>query len=148
MARPLHHWTDEHYQFLADNIKGTPYKELHKMINAHFSLNLTFSQVIGAINRRDLTNGIVMNFQKGHTPFNKGWKGWQAGGNAKKTQFKKGRISENHRPVGSERTDTKDGYVFIKVAEPNVWDLKHRHIWREAGREIPEGYALIFADGD
>lgn len=27
----------------------------------------------------------------------------------------------NHKPVGSERIDSKDGYVLIKVAEPRTW---------------------------
>ena len=143
----MHNWTDEQYQFLKENIKGTPRKELHKMFNEHFNLNLKFTQIDGAITRKKLNNGRVGKFRKGFVPWNKGMKGWQPGGRSSVTQFKKGQPPINWRPVGSERLD-KDGYTVVKVAEPNEWMLKHRKIWQDAGREIPGGHALLFIDGD
>lgn len=45
-------------------------------------------------------------FKKGLVPWNKGLKGWQAGGNSKKTQFKRGHGNSNNAlPVGSEKKD-------------------------------------------
>ena len=61
-----------------------------------------------------------------------------------KTSFKKGNIPSNHREVGEERT--KDGYIEIKVAEPNKWELKHRVIYKKHFGEIPKGYNIMFAD--
>ena len=142
-----HHWTEEQYQFLADNIEGTSYKRMTELFNERFNTDLSTNKVGAALRRRKLTNGISAEFTKGHIPFNKGLKGWDAGGNSHKTRYQKGRISENYKPVGTERID-KEGYTYIKVSNPNVWELKHRHIWKESGRELPEGSALLFADGD
>lgn len=144
----MHKWTEEQYQYLADNVKGTPYKELTERFNAKYGASLKVSTLGAALGRRNLTNGISANFSKGHQPHNKGIKGWQAGGNSRNTQFKKGRVSENYKPVGSERVDSKDGYTYIKVADPKTWELKHRHIWLQSGRKIPEGHTVLFADGD
>ena len=32
----MHKWTEEQYQYLADNVKGTPYKELTERFNAKY----------------------------------------------------------------------------------------------------------------
>ena len=50
-------------------------------------------------------------------------------------------------PVGTERTNT-DGYVEIKIADPNKWKGKHRIIWEETHGPIPKGHVVIFADGN
>lgn len=47
-------------------------------------------------------------------------------------------------PVGSERESK--GYIMVKVAEPNVWIEKHRHIYESMYGNIPTGYKVIFAD--
>ena len=50
--------------------------------------------------------------------------------NMKKQHLKKGNRPHNYRPVGSERI-TVDGFIEIKVADPNKWDLKSRVIYQE-----------------
>ena len=57
--------------------------------------------------------------------------------------FKKGHISENKREVGAERVNVY-GYIEIKVAEPNVWRLKHRIVWEQHNGAIPPGYNVQF----
>lgn len=79
-------------------------------------------------------------FPEGHRPWNAGRKGWQAGGRARLTQFKKGHRGARQRPVGSER-ETRDG-IEIKVAEPNVWIAKARFVWEQAFGPIPKGYLV------
>ena len=49
----------------------------------------------------------------------------------------------NHRSVGYERI-TVDGYVEVKVAEPNVFELKHRQIWEQQHGKIPDNHVLVF----
>lgn len=44
---------------------------------------------------------------------------------ARKTMFRKGNIPANHKPIGYERINA-DGYIEVKVAEPNKFRLKHR----------------------
>ena len=65
----------------------------------------------------------------------------------KATMFEKGNIPKNSRDIGSERI-TKDGYTEIKIADPDVWVLKHRLIYEKYYGEIPAGYSVIFGDGD
>ena len=84
-------------------------------------------------------------FPKGNTPWNKGMKGLQIGG--QETQFKKGSVPPNHREVGSERID-EDGYTYIKIAEHTRWVLKHRHIYEQHHGKLEPHMIVIFKDGD
>jgi len=61
--------------------------------------------------------------------------------------FKKGQLPTNHRIIGSERI-TKDGYIEVKIAEPDKWELKHIHIWESVNGKKPENSVVIFLDGD
>lgn len=119
------------------------------MVNKEFGLNLTFTQIQAFLKRNQLTNGRNTSFKKGQSPWNKGMKGLDIGG--KETQFKKGQRPVNYRPIGSEMID-KEGYTRIKISDhgtyPQRWKLKHRILWENINGPIPEGHALIFADGD
>lgn len=91
-------------------------------------------------------------FPKGHKPLNKGRKQTEYMSETqiektKATRFKKGHMPKNHKPVGYERI-TRDGYVEVKTAEPNVFELKHRLVWVECNGEIPVGYNVQFRDGN
>ena len=57
--------------------------------------------------------------------------------------FKKGHRPHNHRAVGSERINV-DGYIEVKVAEPNRWRVKHRIVWESVHGEIPRGFNVQF----
>ena len=62
--------------------------------------------------------------------------------------FKKGHQPANHREVGSERTNV-EGYVEIKVAEPNRWQLKHRVMYENYHNvKLKSTDVVIFLDGD
>ena len=146
-------WTDEVIQFMIENYKGKDNIELAELLNKRFNLNTNGDRVCNVkanLKRRqgiDLTTGINRGcFKKGNVPVNKGTKGlYNVGGN--RTSFKKGNIPPNKRPTGSERVNV-DGYIEIKVGDPNTWDLKHRVVYREHYGEIPEGYNVIFLDGN
>ena len=142
--RKQHKWTDEEKEYLALIVKGSTYKEITEKMNDKFEYDFSEGQIKGAMARYKLATGTGGYFKKGSTPWNKGTKGLTK---ANKTSFKKGMIHFNYKQVGEERID-KYGYVQIKVAEPNVWDLKHRVIYREHYGEIPNGYNIIFADGN
>ncbi len=93
-------------------------------------------------------------FQKGDDPWNKGTH-YRAGGRSAETQFKagtrQGRASILWMPIGSERVRS-DGYLERKLTDTGVtrrdFVCIHHIVWREAGREIPPGHALIFKDGN
>lgn len=141
----MHWWSKEELNYLREKYKLHTIAELLPMFNENFNVDVTYDQLKGALSRNKILSGRNGQFPKGHEPFNKGMKGINFGG--KETQFKKGQTPINYRPVGSERL-TKDGYVEIKVADPNKWRLKHRALWEQENGRIPKGYALIFGDGD
>lgn len=91
-------------------------------------------------------------FKPGHVTWNKGKKGWQAGGRSVDTQLKLGqRPSNTWRPVGAERT-TKDGLLQRKVADTgdkkSDWRMVHVLIWESENGDLPDGYIVIFKDGN
>lgn len=91
-------------------------------------------------------------FPPGHAPFNKGIKGWQAGGRSGETQFKKGNVSARWDPdtyfVGALRMNA-DGYVDIKIKEGSrAWRAFHIVLWEDANGPLPKGHCLRFNDGD
>lgn len=143
-----HKYTDEERQFFAEYVPGHSYKEIQKEFITRFGWEITISQVNSYIGNHKLNTGRTGYFPKGHVPENKGKKmSPEIYEKCKGTMFKKGNIPSNHRPVGSERIN-RDGYIEIKIAEPNKWMLKHRFIWQQVNGAIPNGHILIFRDND
>lgn len=95
--------------------------------------------------------GITNRFEKGHTPWNIGMKGFQAGGRAKQTQFKPGSKPHTWKPLGSERI-SRDGYLQRKVTDtgypPKDWVGVHILLWIEAHGPVPQGHNVTFRDGN
>lgn len=148
-----HKYTNEEDKFLIDNVKGISLKELTDKFNQRFNINLSESSIANRKNKLHLSSGIVGGqFQKGQEPVNKGKK-WddyiskEKQEKIKKTWFKKGNIPHNHRNVFEERLD-KNGYIEIKIKEPNVWHEKQRYIYEQHYGKIPKGHKVIFLDGN
>ena len=137
-------WSDKEKEYLKEITPGHHYAEIVELMNKKFDREFTVELVKNAIGRYKLNTGFNGRFKKGNVPANKGQKGVCAKG-AEKGWFKKGQVSINHKPVGSERIDL-DGYTLIKVAEPNKWKLKHRVIYEKAYGPIPPNMAVIFLD--
>ena len=135
-------WSDKEKEYLKEITPGHHYAEIVELMNKKFDREFTFELVKNAIGRYKLNTGFNGRFKKGNVPANKGQKGVCAKG-AEKGWFKKGQVSINHKPVGSERIDV-DGYTLIKVSEPNKWQLKHRVIYEKAYGPIPSNMAVIF----
>lgn len=96
--------------------------------------------------------GRVTRFKKGSTPYTKGrkieeWMSPEGIANSTKTRFRKGQLSHNIRPVGSERVNV-EGYIEIKIADPNKWRQKQRVVWESANGPVPDGYVVSFRDGN
>lgn len=85
-------------------------------------------------------------FPAGLVPWNKGMKGWNAGGRADLTKFRRGHRGARQKPVGTERME-RDG-LMVKVAEPNVWKPKARVVWEKHFGPIPQGCVVRLKDGD
>lgn len=145
-------YTEQHFNFIKENVKNTE-KDLVKMFNEKFEIKITVGILGNIKSKLGIRSGLVGGrFEKGHNSFNKGKK-WDefmsvdGQTNSLKTTFKKGHQPHNHRTIGSERIN-KDGYVEIKIAEPNKWQLKHRYVYEQAFGIIPKGKKLIFLDGN
>ncbi len=93
---------------------------------------------------------VSQRFRPGHVPWNKGIP-HSARDRAIETQFKPGHVPHQWRPIGTERV-CDGGYLQRKLTDTGVtrrdYVPVHHIVWREAGREIPKGHALIFRDGN
>lgn len=143
-SKRLHKWSEEEKEYLTSIVKGKTYKEITSLMKDRFNYNFTDDQIKGAMNRYKLTTGTTGCFKKGSTPWNKGLKGYMG---ANKTSFKKGTIPPNQVPVGTE-SYTKGGYIKVKIANPNKWELKQRLVYKQHHGEIPKDHKIIFADND
>jgi len=141
-----HKYTPEQLEFIQENIKKMTWKELATLFNETYSTNLSKKALSATGKRYGMKSGRTGCFPKGHRPWNIGLKGVCTGG--KETQFKKGHTPHNWVPVGTERLNN-DGYVEVKIADPNKRALKHRLVWeKHHGRPVPPGRAVIFGDGN
>lgn len=115
-------FTIEQEQFVKKNVFGKTSEELTKLVNQRFNLNLTIKQIQYYKKFHKLKSGVV-------------------------TKFQNGQVSYNKRPVGSEFIST-DGYTYIKVAEPDIWQHKQIYIYEQNYGKIPKGYSVMFLDQD
>lgn len=140
----MHIFTEAEGKFIRDNAAGISNQELTDRFNQHFGSEIGINSIKAYKKNHKISSGLTGHFPKGNVPLNKGKKG---SGGWKPTQFKKGSIPVNYRPVGSERINV-DGYTEVKIADPNKWRLKHIVTWEEHNGPLPKGYAVIFGDGD
>lgn len=142
-----HNYTPEEREFIERNYLGIKSTDLAQMFNAEFGTDLSRGQIKAYLTNHNLRNCVVCRFSKGHVPANKGKKmSAEVYARASATMFKKGHVPVNHRPVGSERIDSKDGYHLVKVAEPNKWRLKHVILWEQHNGPVPKGHKIVFAN--
>lgn len=140
-----HKFTDAEKDFMREYTPGHSYKEIQAAFVERFGWGITLGQVSSFVKRYNLSTGRTGRFEKGHTPPNKGMKGFHPQG-SEKGWFKKGHTPANTRMIGEERIN-KDGYTEVKVGH-NTWALKHRVIWENANGEIPKDCVVIFKDND
>lgn len=105
-----------------------------------------------AAHRLDGVKGLGSRFQAGHTTWNKGLKGWTAGGRSKLTRFKKGNRSKRWNPedyaIGALRINS-DGQLDIKVREGmRGWYCMARWVWMTERGPIPPKGLIRAINGD
>lgn len=97
--------------------------------------------------RKGSAVGKSSQFQKGHATWNKGRKGYQPGGRAKDTQFRRGNKPHTWVPIGTEQI--RDGYLWRKITDHggrHDWKQVHVMLWEEHRGPIPAGMILVFRD--
>lgn len=136
-------FAQKHKAFIKAHLIGIGNAKMAQMVNETFDTNYTTQQIKSLKHNNKWSSGLDGRFQKGLVPYNKGKK---RPGVKSETSFQPGHTPHNHRPVGSERVT--DGYVYIKVAEPKTWRLKHVLIWEKHHGKVPKNHVILFADQD
>lgn len=117
--RSEYYFTDEMVSFLEKNVKSNKWDEITKKFNSHFSTSKSTSAIKSSCVRSfGFVNGLP---------------------NCTCLENKK-------HPLGTERI--YHGYIVIKTAQPNIWTPKHILLWEQKNGPVPDGYCIIFADGD
>ena len=139
--------------YIRANYVGVGHQQMADRLNAKFGTHYTKQQIRSFYHNHKLNSGLTGRFEKGHEPANKGKKGVSYPG-CEKTQFKKGILPANTKPIGYERI-SKDGYVEVKIkmrpSRPDCNDNfvpKHRLIWEKAYGPIPPDCVVIFKDSN
>lgn len=145
-------WRDhpEMVEFMINFIPGHHEAEIISAFDEKFGIRMKRSQVKNFKINYGIKSGTQGGtFFKGQPAHNKGKKmPAEIYEKCKPTMFKKGSVPHNHKPVGSERMTT-DGYIEVKLAEPNKWKAKQRHVWEErTGEKLTRNDVIIFLDGD
>lgn len=141
-------YTEAEKEFIRSFAFGHSHREITDAFNERFNPPIGTNQIRAYLKNNKILTGRTGFFEKGHVPANKGTHtgGWEP------TQFKKGNMPANHKPVGTEsvRSNYKKGqkYVYVKVAEPNRWRMKHILVWEKHHGPVPKGKIIIFLDGN
>ena len=136
-------FTPELIKYMRENAHGVPIKDLTKMINNNFGIDLQYNQVRSAMRNYKIKCGVGSTFKPGHVPWSKGKK---TGGGPPHTLFQKGHCQADPMPIGTE-TVRADG-VWVKVGNPTIWRQKHRLVLEAENGPLPKGHAIIFGDGN
>ena len=143
MSQKPHKWSEEEKKYLGEITSGKHRKEILDLMNEKFEYNFKLSQIESAIKRYGYNTGFNGQFQKKQKSWNKGTKGLTG---PNKTSFQKGCKPWNKKEIGSERIDS-NGYILMKVKEPNVWKLKHRVLYEKYHNiKLTQDDVVIFAD--
>ncbi|ABR48751.1 hypothetical protein Amet_2599 [Alkaliphilus metalliredigens QYMF] len=148
-GRPTKLYPEEIRKFINENHAGVGPKDMAELLNKTFGKSYTHKQIKSHYGNNSINSGLDGKFERGHKTWNKGLKGVVTGG--AETQFKKGNKPYNRVPIGTERIDSKDGYIYVKIQDGHLnknWKLKHVLIWEEHNGPVPDNHAVIFGDGD
>ena len=141
-------YSKEQRAFLFEYIPGHHRKEIMLAFNERYpETPITINQVTAFIKNNHVYTGFTGRFEKGRTPNNKGVKmspdQYEA---LRPTMFKKGQRPHNFKPVGSTRVNV-DGYVEVKVADPNTWRSRSRLVYEQANGKIPRNHCVLHKNG-
>lgn len=149
-------FTPKMLDFLREGYRRLSLADLAAAFNREFGTDRSEVSIRAATRNHNMKSGRTGLFKPGHISWNTGMKGYQAGGRAVETQFKKGErhgaAQHNYKPIGSTRI-SKDGYIERKVTDDHPvparrWIGEHRLVWEAANGPVPDGHVVVFLDGD
>ena len=141
-------------EYVESIAQGKSTAELVEAVNRKYGAGtIGIRQMKAYKKNHGINTGLTGQFETGHVPANRGKQmSPEAYEKCAPTMFQKGRTPTNHKPVGtvSVRNHAKRNqqYVYEKVAEPNVWRLKHILEWEKHNGPVPKGKMIVFADGN
>lgn len=159
--RPKHRWARPQLYLLHRRYANTPTRELAEQFGCEancvyrkavtLGLSKSAAYLASHCRLRDGSGvGAGTRFQRGHVPFNKGIKGWDAGGRSQSTRFTPGQRSCNWVPVGTLRINS-EGFLDRKVADTGLslrnWVTVHRLVWTAHHGPVPAGHVVAFKPG-
>lgn len=132
---PRLRWTKEMLDFLRTNYEKYPYTKLTNLINSEFNIKTTPSSVEHKVNRLGLKKSkeAISRMAKSK--------------NSTKYWFLPGHVSKLRAPIGYERVD-RHGFIWVKEKDPDVFESKHRIIYKQHYGEIEEGINIVFLNGN
>ena len=154
-ARPLSGnamFTKEQSSYLISIIPGRSSAEIAEMMNRRFCMNVTPAQIHTWKKNHRLSSGYDTKFRPGQLSRTKGMK-WddfmsaEAQERSRKTQFRKGNIPANHKPIGA--ISKRRNYLWIKVQDGHGvknWKMLQQYVWENAHGPVPEGWRIMFRD--
>lgn len=133
------HFASEIAEILGRKVRAVYDKALKLGLRSSSEIR-SLSGKVGSQHPRSIEN----RFQAGHIPDNKGKKvSAEIYAKCAPTMFRKGHIPHNHKPVGTEGMRS-DGYLWVKIADPDKWVQKQRLVWEQHHGTIPDGYNVQF----
>lgn len=159
-ARSRRNWSEDEEQLLTQLYPDTPMPELVARLGRDDRAIYSKSRALGlrrspeylasehACRLRKGDNvGSEHRFRPGMASWNKGKKGWQAGGRSAETRFKPGNRPHTWVPIGTEQI--RDGYLWRKVTDGHGrhdWRQVHVMLWEQNNGPVPAGFILVFRD--
>ena len=147
-------FTPDQVQFIRDQYKKQPIKDVLEAVNTTYGLQIRLQQLKTFVKNQNILSGRTGCFPKGNVPHNTGTVGLMKKNSG---SFIAGQRPPNWQPIGHERICSKDGYVYIKVAERSPYRsqstsgwYRHKHVvlWETHNGPVPEGHVIRFIDGD
>ena len=127
--------TKDKQEFILENYPKMTHKELVETFNKKYGTEYTYSyfkrKIVPSVYRE---NGLrVSDLRKG--------------------KFKKGHLCKHYKEIGSERWDRYAQEWLIKTSDTSNkknkgWERKNRVMYERYYGELPEGYAVIFKNGN
>jgi hypothetical protein len=154
-------WTTDEINLIRQLYPDTSTMEIAKKLNRSVTSTYNMAFIIGVKKSTEYMKeclvreaeklkklGSQTRFTKGGIPINKGKKmDGTLYEKVKHTFFKTGNEPHNIKYDGYERIDSKDGYIYVRIAKAK-FVLKHRKIWENYNGPIPAGHIIIFKDGN
>ena len=146
--------TDEQAEYMISIIQGRSSQEVADMMKEKYGMDLTIAQIRGWRKNHKTPSGYDSRFRKGQQSPVKGrkWEEWmspEGAANSRRTQYGKGNIAANSKPIGS--ICERDGYLLIKVQElsgRHNWMFLHRYVWEQYNGPVPKNHKIIHMNGD